>query len=305
MLNGGILTRIRMKMRLVSMIYRDLTQLQFNQKRYILEQNILHCTAPGITGEHYCGHDIIVSLTTHGRRINDVHLAIESIMGQTVMANRIVLWLGRDMEGRCLPRALQLQQKRGLEVRYCDDMRSYTKLIPALKAFPDAAIITVDDDMVYDFDVLEHLITAYMEDQSYIYCCRQHRMLPDKDNRLLPYAMWQKECPVTGEADVMNFPTGCGGVLYPPGSLDDEVFNETVFMDICRYADDVWFKAMALKKGTLSMKVHTRDLSGNDCLENNRVQDIGLKRINIGGDSLNDKQIKAVFGRYGLYELLV
>lgn len=41
---------------------------------------------------------------------------------------------------------------------------------------------------------------------------------------------------------------GYGGVLYPPGAFDEEVFNEKVFMRLCPYADDIWFFAMALKK---------------------------------------------------------
>lgn len=32
---------------------------------------------------------------------------------------------------------------------------------------------------------------------------------------------------------------GVGGILYLPHSLDKEVFNDDVFMDICLNADDV------------------------------------------------------------------
>ena len=44
---------------------------------------------------------------------------------------------------------------------------------------------------------------------------------------------------------------GYGGVLYPPGAFDEEVFNEKVFMRLCPYAETYGFFAMALKKGTL------------------------------------------------------
>ena len=104
------------------------------------------------------------------------------------------------------------------------------------------------------------------------------------------------------DANVLNFPTGVGGVLYPPHSLDEEVLNESIFMDICTYADDVWLKAMALKKGTLSKKVYTH--SSEDFLMNEEVQDIGLRNINIENDFLNDKQISTVFQKYNLYQIL-
>jgi hypothetical protein len=37
----------------------------------------------------------------------------------------------------------------------------------------------------------------------------------------------------------LNFPIGGAGALYPPHCFTEEVSNEEVFMDICKYADDV------------------------------------------------------------------
>jgi len=284
--------------------FDSIEQIKFNQKKNLLEYNMIQSSLVGVSKERYCDHDIIVSLTTHGKRIHSVHLAIESIMMQTMRANRIILWLDYSFKDSSLPRALQLQQRRGLEIKYCKDIKSYKKLIPSLQEFSDDVIITIDDDLIYEIDLLENLITAYQQDPSYIYCCRHHRMLLDSDKNLLSYNLWQQEDPTIYEGNIMNFPIGGGGILYPPYSLDEEVFNESVFMSISPYADDVWFKAMALKKGTLSKKVYTHNISGNDYLENQDVQDIGLKRINNEGECLNDKQIRAVFDRYGLYKKL-
>lgn len=282
---------------------RLIHQIRFNQKKYILEQNILHSQESGVTNEKYCGHDIIVSLTTYSKRIYDVHLTIESIMEQTMKANRIILWLDYSFENLPLPKALQLLQKRGLEIEYCKDIRSYKKLIPALKKYPDDAIITIDDDVLYEFDLLEKLITAYQQNPSYIYCNRHHLMRQDAEGKLFPYIQWTWNY-INLDANVMNFPTGVGGILYPPHSLDKEVFNEAVFLDICKYADDVWFKAMAMKKGTFSKKVYTHNSKGEEYLDNEDVQDIALCRINTQGAMLNDRQIEEVFSKYNLYQLL-
>jgi hypothetical protein len=46
------------------------------------------------------------------------------------------------------------------------------------------------------------------------------------------------------------FPTGVGGVLYPPGSLDPEVMNEGAALATCPSADDVWLYWMAKRAGT-------------------------------------------------------
>ena len=75
-------------------------------------------------------------------------------------------------------------------------------------------------------------------------------------------------------------------------------------MDICPYADDVWFKAMALKAGMKARRVDTISSSGCEYLENPSVQDMGLFNINVGSQNRNDEQIRAVFNKYNLYHLL-
>jgi hypothetical protein len=243
-------------------------------------------------------HDIIVSLTTYGKRINDVAFAIESIMQQTMKPNRIILWLDKSIEGKPLPSVLQKQQYRGLEIAYCDDMRSYKKLIPTLETYPKDAVITIDDDLIYDYDILEHLISAYIDNPTYIHCCRVRLMKYDKNNKLLPYNKWKRTKEIKPGVNENFFITGGGGTLYPPQSLDQEVLNKNVFMNICPYADDVWFTAMAYKRNTPINKVYTRSPIGDDFMTNMSVQDEALANINTKGEKLNDVQIKAVFGRY-------
>lgn len=292
--------------RLIKLSEKQQELSQFNLyelRRFQLIDHILHDTEEGTSSEKYADHEIIVSLTTYGKRIHDVAFTIESIMQQSMKANRIVLWLDYSFEGKQLPRYLQYQQKRGLEIAYCKDLRSYKKLIPALHRYPDAAIITVDDDVLYEPDLLEHLIVPYLENPHYIFCHRFHKISFDEKGQVLPYIQWQLHCKDEMPSH-LNFATGVGGILYPPHSLDKEVTNEDVFMDKCKYADDIWFKAMAIKKGTLVKKVFSRTELSEDYLINAAVQDISLCQINTKGDMMNDKQFKAVFTKYNLYDKL-
>ena len=71
--------------------------MHFEQRRNQLLEHILHDKECGVTDEKYFDHQVIVSLTTYGKRLYDVAFTIESIMQQSVKANRIVLWL----EDRC------------------------------------------------------------------------------------------------------------------------------------------------------------------------------------------------------------
>lgn len=148
----------------------------YQNRKDRLTELALCSSTKGISKERYCQKEVIVSLTTYGKRLYDVYLAIESIMQQSMKPNRIVLWLGDELKNRPLPRILGFQQQRGLEIVFCKDIYSYTKLIPALRKFPNDIIITVDDDLIYNVDMVERLVGAYIDDPSYIYCCRMHKM---------------------------------------------------------------------------------------------------------------------------------
>lgn len=299
----NILSFLKRKNQQFGEIYNSVNNIKFFIRRVQLEEKILHCTDSGISSEKYCDHDIIISLTTYGRRLEDVCFTIESLMQQTKKANRIILWLDPSCFARPLPGTLLRQQARGLEIKETEDIRSYKKLIPALQTDSNAAIITVDDDVLYDFDMIERLINAYLTHPQSIHACRIHTMLPDGKGKLKSYNDWKWNFsdPETPER---NFFTGVGGVLYPPHSLDAEVLNQPVFTSICPTADDVWFNAMARKKGTAVYKVPTRNLNGEDYLSNEAVQDMALCKVNTGKQCMNDPQIQAVFEKYGIFGLI-
>lgn len=49
-----------------------------------------------------------------------------------------------------------------MEIAYCPDYRSYKKIIPTLRKYPEDVIITIDDDVLYGHETLEYLINAYL-----------------------------------------------------------------------------------------------------------------------------------------------
>lgn len=292
---------LRNRSRDISKTNYEVSGIRFYLRRILMEDKILNSTETGISDNRYCDNSIIVSLTTYGRRINDVCFTIESLMQQTMKANRIVLWLDDSFENKKLPNSLERQIDRGLEVRYTKDIKSYKKLIPALKEFPNDTIITVDDDVIYDFDFLEKFIKAHLEDSESIYAGRIHSMVLDGNGVLMPYMKWDWN---RTSIPHRHFMTGVGGVLYPPHSLYKDVTREDIFMSLSPTADDVWFTAMAKLKGTDIKKIITRNPQGEDYISNDAVQDMALCNINVGGDGHNDSQIQAVFSRYNIYDLI-
>lgn len=280
--------------------------LKYEAKKDVLIEEAINCVSPGVSSQSYCDHEIIVSLTTYGRRFYEVTPVIESIMQGTMRPNCIVLNLDYGMQNLPLPLTLKNQQRRGLEINYCEDMRSYKKLIPTLKKYPDAAIITIDDDAIYCYDLVERLVASHIESPKNIIANRVHRIALKRNGRVKNYRFWRWGGG-TKEASPLNFAVGVGGVLYPPHALPEETFNKDVFMEICPFADDVWFYAMALMGGSSVKKGETRDIGGCDFLLNESAQEGALSRLNVSygpKKSKNDIQFEAVFDKYGLWEKL-
>ena len=264
-----------------------------------------HCSDAGITSDRYGkdGKEVIVSLTTYGMRLQYAYIAIESVMQGSILPNRIILWLEEGLKGKPLPSTLLRQQKRGLEIRYCEDIKSYKKLIPTLKQYPDACIVTIDDDTICDFLMLERLVMAWKEDDGkHTYSSIVDRLSFDKEGRLLPYWEGKIHSDIC-DASSKNIAIGVAGVLYPAGCFDPEVFNQSVFMSIAPTADDIWFWAMTLKNGYTCRKLATGRSIMNDFLSNEDAQGVSLNIIN-NARGQNNVQLKAVVEKYGLTQFL-
>ena len=276
-------------------------------KKVILYQRMLqleyfagHSTDRGITNTTFFdGEKIIVSLTTYSKRLYEVYLSIESIMQQTVKPNHIILWLQEDWQDIILPKFLQNQIERGLEIGFYKDIKSYKKLIPALRKHPDDIIVTIDDDIIFAPDMLENLLLSYRKYPQYIHTNRAHIIKLQEDGTPDIYQKWEQETSKVGTTNLL-FPTGGAGTLYPPHSLSPEVFDENTFMSICPLADDIWIKAMSLLNGTPCYKIQSHD----PCFFfNPHNQEYALYHENINKGK-NDEQLHSVFSKYNLIEKL-
>lgn len=273
---------------------------------YLIEANrlnMLACTSEVSQSYNSLGNElegeIIVSLTTYGKRLFEVYLTIESIFQQTLKPNRIILWLQRDLESVNLPITLRLQQRRGLEIRYCDDIRSYKKLIPTLELCPDATIITVDDDVLYKYDMIENLINEHYKYPNIILANRVRRIKLINNLRFAPYNEWDYIS--DGEISPMNVQIGVGGVLYPAHSLNMLVMDKEKFLRECPSTDDLWFKVMALINGVQVKRIVTHEPV---FLSNETVQDMALAISNQGGGE-NDRAINNLNSSFNIINYLL
>lgn len=268
----------------------------FTAERNRLLQMVMHSNTLGITNNRYFSTPLIVSLTTHSRRLYETWLSIESIMQGSVLPNRIILWLNEDMRNNSIPEILFRQQKRGLEIHYTKDIGPYTKIIPALTQFPDAHIVTIDDDMIYPYDTLELLINAQKKNPNSICANRVLSIVHNKE-----YKEWKEKIPGGGDMSQSLFFEAVCGVIYPPKCFSSEIFNVSVFQAICPTADDVWLNCMAKLNHTPIVPSNYHYLSF-PLIVNEEVQDSALWRINYSGKkSANDIQLGKVMERYAIF----
>ena len=241
---------------------------------------------------------VVVSLTSYPKRIGTVHRVIEALLAQNFKPDKIVLWLGEDRFPRKeldLPENLLRLKSFGLTIGWCKDVRSYTKLIPALKAYPNDIIVTVDDDTLYGNGVLKSLYDSYLRDPDSVHCNVVLKIGVGEDGCPLPYLKWQGSRDL-GRKSVAQLLLGYGGVLYPPGFLCDEIFNEEAFLRLAPHADDLWFWAMTVKSGArIKLVEHPNiDFGCDYCAD----QGSALCNINMDGPVLNDQQFSAILAAY-------
>jgi hypothetical protein len=239
--------------------------------------------------------ELVVSLTSYPARFPTLAKTLKCVLDQTVAPDRTILWLGHGDRGKLPADVLDLQPQ-GLEIRDCDDLRSFTKIIPALDAFPDAFILTVDDDVAYDPRLIETLVQGFDAAAPSIVARRVHLAHVQNDGRLTPYRSWALNVADTvdrGSCDIL-FLTGVGGVLYPPRSLDPMVLDRERFGRLCPHGDDIWLFWMARRAGTVVRRVG----DVRPVVNWTGSQEVALMNENLLRDR-NDVQIRAMEAELG------
>lgn len=110
-------------------------------------------------------HQVIVSLTTSPIRIAKIKPVIDSIMQQTLVPDRIVVNLPhvfKRYNSTFDEIPIFLTNNPKITINRCEDIGSLTKVLPTLElaSSMDDIIISIDDDIDYPNDIVEHLLTA-------------------------------------------------------------------------------------------------------------------------------------------------
>ena len=241
---------------------------------------------------------VVVSLASIPSRLGIVHITIKSILNQSVLPQHLVLWLGEELENK-LPKDLTELTGNLFSIRFTKYGSSHRKLVEPLLCFPNLPIVTCDDDMMYRQNWLENLYNEHQEHPKAIIANQARNIAYDNDGNLLPYHQWTANYQ---NPKIKNtaLPIGAGGTLYPPNVLDSQVTHQDLFMQLAPKADDLWFKAMGLLKGTQSKK---SSRITKEPIPIFGSQKESLKKTNIDEDK-NTSQWKALDKYFNLYQLM-
>lgn len=247
--------------------------------------------------------EVVVSLTTYSRRTETVHKTISSLLNQTVCPDKIILWLDEEEFSKdTIPDELSALQSNIFRVEFCENTKSFKKLIPTLEKYPDATVITFDDDFEYPPTIVEHLL-AYNKKYPDCIIGARGRVIRVEDQEIKPYPDWQF---IQLEQEIKSktalLPIGYAGILYPSNSLHQDVFNKSLYQSLCPTADDLWFKAMAMLNNSETVIMPLSASAGMKPIEG--TQEDALYLTHNAGDA-NTKQMRAVVSHYPELQKLI
>lgn len=161
---------------------RAYAELKVRQFKILNQRSISSIVSPG---------GPVVSLTSYGKRIDTVYLAIESIARGSLLPSELILWLDEEEHLKSLPVTLQRLKQRGLAIRSCRNYGPHKKYYPYVASTETFAVplVTADDDVLYPRDWLRSLVNAYESDSNVVSGYRARTILFEGD-QIAPYSRW-------------------------------------------------------------------------------------------------------------------
>lgn len=234
-------------------------------------------------------NSIIISFTSYPARINNVWLVLECMFRQTILPDKIILYLSEEQYPTIdfVPPNIKRYICQLFEIRIIKgDYKSHKKYYYTQHDFPNKSIITIDDDIIYPTYLVERL-SKMAEKYTYaipaMYC---HRIYWNENGCVQPYSKWASYMIKKGIKSSNLFFGSGGGTYFPPGSLSGSDIPFEVIDKICPSADDIWLNAITRKNGFIPISITSTHGSVPTWSNNNQT----LSSIN-NGKKLNDRQL--------------
>tara|TARA_B100001063_G_scaffold244703_1_gene278210 strand:+ start:107 stop:979 length:873 start_codon:yes stop_codon:yes gene_type:complete len=261
----------------------------YNLFKYNFKVWLINFSSKEITNynKHILKKKLVISLTSHPARFKTLPLTLNSILNQSVHADKIVLWIEKK-DKKKLP--FSVLNFKGISIEYCENnLISYTKIIPALRKYLNCYLITIDDDVIYPNKLVENLVKKSIRYPNDIIANRIHK-IKITNNQPAKYNLWFFDFKKNTK---YAFFTGTGGVLYPPNCFYKDVLKIKYFKKLAPLGDDIWLNWMARLRGTNVRRSNYKKTS-----ESIKSIKEGLYKKNIK-QNYNDVQIRNMSKKYG------
>lgn len=245
-------------------------------------------------------NNILVSLTSFPARIGVVHLVVKALFFQTIMPEKIILWLSIDEfpnKLEDLPQNLKELQCERFSIEFVEgNIKSHKKYFYAFERFPNYSIVTIDDDLCMPFDTISRLQNLSRNHPTSV-CANVAREINIQEGAFDRYKTWEKQVGIPPKQSIMLVAIGYGGVLYPPNCFKNFNFDIKSIFKICPNADDLWLKANELSE---NISVATGGEEFEHPIIITHTQRHSLQRSNNSTQQQNDIQWMQVCDFFGI-----
>lgn len=186
-----------------------------------------------------------ISLTVLPSRLNSIEKCIESLVNQTVPADKILVWLPKVCKrtGHKIGDIPKFLKHSNIEINYIEDVGSISKIYYAIKRYKNIKeqcnIISVDDDVKYPANFIKQMLKFEKKKPNSVLCYRGRPMNFNKIDYNNSKLFRANEINEIKKIDIV---TGTWGVLYKPSFFDDKFFNFTNKGHL-HVTDDIWISA--------------------------------------------------------------
>ena len=190
--------------------------------------------------------EVIVSMTSYPKRIDNIKPTLDSIFNQTVQPDKIFLWLAasefKNKEDDLPQYLLDLVKKKKIYIKWCNNLKPHKKYFNALQEYQSSIVITVDDDLIFDNDLIECLLKSYIKYPNAISAMRTHLMKKD-GHKFDKYKNFLLEQNLIINKPSMNIlATNGAGTLFPPNIINFDYFSEELITKLGINCDDILLK---------------------------------------------------------------
>ncbi len=208
---------------------------------------------------------IVVSLTTTPHRIAKIASTLQTIVDQNAPIRHIYLCLpdkfSRDNLRYAIP--AWLQKNKQITILRSKDYGPATKLLGVLEktVLPDNAIIvTVDDDVLYQKNLVLYL--AYNAMQNPKYAIGVSGADPDyAENGVLGHDLETGLIKRYDKADFVTVLQGYAGVAYRPVFFGNDIFDIINYPQACIKSDDIYLSFYLARYNVMRKTIKTNSVN--------------------------------------------